>query len=89
MSSLVSICLAFNLSGKENPPFLEAFLPCRITQLSNTSYFLLISPIKPQIKHIFSIDFFVSLNAQKIKHYKCIIAVLSRVIRKGFSVAKD
>lgn len=29
--SLVSICLAFNLSGKENPPFLEAFLPFSIT----------------------------------------------------------
>lgn len=29
--SLVSICLAFNLSGKENPPFLEAFLPFSVT----------------------------------------------------------
>lgn len=29
--SLVSICSASNLSGKENPPFLEAFLPFSIT----------------------------------------------------------
>lgn len=29
--SLVSICLALNLSERENPPFSEAFLPFSVT----------------------------------------------------------